>query len=389
MCSSVCAWWEPHYPPQAQNKPSILKRPQKRWPVLVSGGPGAAGSLCAGDNEQGSGGSWHRCATGRGLGWGHCPGCVHGSPHTGPVFPLGHGLKGPLVTAKQRRRATSLLAASWPELPGIIPFLSPNTTAEMSSSFCSAGICQLGGYKDSIHGVGDRHSAPGKALRGDGKWSSVKLWTLQELLFVFRSGRTGERVSCVDHVFSWGCGASSGLVFKTADQQQMAFLLGQCHLYTIVNQLCSLLDKIKPTRNGFIFRLALHVDAAILISDTFISCVTHRNKRFLPALGDTLSSPKDISERLKNEGGEVCSSLDILVSPEICWGTVDISTGDKYINNQWKRQSPLDSSLNETADSSQTALVPLALLLSSSRWLRIVWCNQEYSTLLKTDPLVL
>lgn len=174
------------------------------WPGQHGGLPAPAQlALCAlGHNEEGSGGSWHRCATRPGTWLGTLPRlCAHVSPHTGLVFALGHGLQGPPCRSTNNGVAhPPLCAASWPELPGIIPFLSPNTTAEMSSLFCSAGICQLGGYKGSIHWAGDRHRAPGKALRGDRKGSSVKLWTLQELLFVFRSGRTWERA-----VLCWPC----------------------------------------------------------------------------------------------------------------------------------------------------------------------------------------
>lgn len=233
MCSSVCAWWEAHYPLQAQHKPSIFKRRQKRWPVPVSGLPGrasAAGSsspapvqlpLCVlGHNEESSGGSWHRCAMGPGTWPETLPRvCAHVSPHTDLVFSLGRGLQGPPCRSTNNGVAQPpLCAASWLALARIIPFLSLNTTAEMSSLFCNAGICQLGGNKESIHWAGDRQRASGKALWGDRKCSSVKLWTPPELPFVFRSDQTGDRgLPCVDHVFSWGRRANSGLFFRMAD----------------------------------------------------------------------------------------------------------------------------------------------------------------------------
>lgn len=141
MCSSVCAWWEAHYPPQAENKPSILKRQQKRWLVLVSGGPGRA-------STAGSRRSWlfvcraimrrarrklpQVCHQAGDLAGDTAPLCAHVSPHTGPVFALGRGPQGPPCRGTNNGVAQPpSCAASWPRMPGIIPFLRPNTTANV------------------------------------------------------------------------------------------------------------------------------------------------------------------------------------------------------------------------------------------------------------------
>ena len=201
-------------------------------------------------------------STGGPRGWGLGRGCGRHractSPHTQLLCSaLATAFKDLLVVA--RTTASRSLPYA---LPRIIPFLSPNTAAEMSSLFCNTGICQLGGNKESIHWAGDRRRASGKALWGDRKHSLVKLWTPPELLFVFGSDRTGDGgLPRVDRIFSWGRRAGSGLVLRTSDLQKMALLPGQPRLRELQSataQLGSLLlGEVTPIRSGFIFTLTL------------------------------------------------------------------------------------------------------------------------------------
>lgn len=222
MCSALCAWWEAHYPPLAWYKPSIFKGnkrgAQSQFPVSTAEpewwGPQprtrhSCSFVCLGIMRRAQ--EEARCATGPGtwlgmLSWV----CVHVSPHTGLVFGLGRGLQGPPCHGTNN----GVVLPPSQGLARIMLFLSANTTAEMSSLFCNTGICQLGGNKESINWAGDRQRASGTALWAHRKCSSLKLWTLLELPFVFRSVQAGDRgLPCIDHIFSWGHRANSGLFF--------------------------------------------------------------------------------------------------------------------------------------------------------------------------------
>lgn len=78
------------------------------------------------------------------------------SPHTRLLCSASStAFKGLLVAARViSSRSLPFCAVSQPALARIIPFLNPNTTAEMSSLFCNAGICQVDGNNESIHLAG-------------------------------------------------------------------------------------------------------------------------------------------------------------------------------------------------------------------------------------------
>lgn len=124
-----------------------------RWPRPGQHGglPVQLGSLCSlGIMRRAGEEADTGVPRGQGHGWGHWPGCARTSPHTQVLCSVLS--RASLSRRKQRRRAAALVRCILaPSARNNPLFLRPNATAEMSSLFCSAGICQLGGYKDSIH----------------------------------------------------------------------------------------------------------------------------------------------------------------------------------------------------------------------------------------------
>lgn len=193
-------------------------RQQKRRPLPLSAPSGRAGCpaqlrLCA--RGLGRKRRADRCATERPRP-GRPPAPARTSPRTRLLCSApSAAFKGLLVAARViLSRSLPFCAVSRPALARIIPFLNPNTTAEMSSLLCNAGICQVDGNNESIHLA--RRQA--KGLRKNPSRGKKKFFcqTLNSsgaaiCLEAWLGGRRG--LPCAGRVFSWGHGASSGFIF--------------------------------------------------------------------------------------------------------------------------------------------------------------------------------